>query len=59
MWLEYQGDTEIARITHLESRQYLNHMLNEYQPRRLTGNNDIPLSPKTVRNIWVTDGDLD
>jgi integrase/recombinase XerD len=54
MWLEYQGDTEIARITHLELRQYLNYMLNEYRPRRLTGDNDIPLSPKTVRNIWVT-----
>ena len=53
MWLEYQGDTEIAKITHLDLRQYLNYMLNEYRPRRLTGNNDIPLSPKTVRNIWV------
>jgi integrase/recombinase XerD len=53
MWLKYQGDTEVARITHLELREYLNYMLNEYQPHRLTGNNDIPLSPKTVRNIWV------
>ena len=53
-WLEYQGDTEIEKITVLELRQYLIYMLNEYRPRRLTGNNDIPLSPKTVRNIWVT-----
>jgi site-specific recombinase XerD len=29
MWLEYQGDTEIARITHLELRQYLSRIFTK------------------------------
>jgi len=54
MWLEYQEDVEVSKVTSIDIRQYLVYMLKEYKPRRLTGNNELGLSPKTVRNIWVT-----
>jgi integrase/recombinase XerD len=54
LWLEHQGDFEVSKITSQDLRAYLVYMLNEYTPRRITGNNDIGLSPKTIRNIWVT-----
>ena len=54
MWIEYQGDLVVDEITPQMLREYLSFMLTEYVPRRITGHNDIKLSPKTVRNIWVT-----
>ena len=54
MWLEYHGDAEVGDITTLQLRQYLYYMLKEYTPRRLTGNNDLGLSPKSVHNIWIS-----
>jgi integrase/recombinase XerD len=54
LWVEYMGERLVGQITVLELRQYLVYMLTEYQPRRLTGNNEKKLSPKTVRNVWVT-----
>ena len=54
MWMEYHGDVEISEVTSLDLRQYIVYMLKEYKPRRITGNNELRLSPKTVRNIWVT-----
>ena len=53
-WIEYQGDMIVDEVTSQMLRGYLSYMLTEYTPRRITGNNDIKLSPKTVRNIWVT-----
>jgi integrase/recombinase XerD len=53
-WVEYQGEMVIGQVTQQHLRQYLSYMLSEYQPHRLSGRNDTPLSPKTVRNIWVT-----
>ena len=54
LWLELQGDFDVSRITSQDLRAYLVYMLNEYTPRRITGNTHIGLSPKTIRNIWVS-----
>jgi len=53
-WLEYQGAMNVVKVTPQQLRQYLTYLLTEYVPRRITGNNDVKLSPKTVRNVWVT-----
>jgi hypothetical protein len=52
--VEYQGAMDVAMVIHQQLRQYITYLLTEYMPRRLTGNNDVKLSPKTVRNVWVT-----
>ena len=54
MWLEYRGNGEVSQVTPQELRQYLSYMINEYQPRRLNQENKLGLSPKTVRNIWIS-----
>ena len=53
-WVEYMGDNEVGKITVLDLRKYLAYLLTEYEPRRISGGNDIKLSPKTVRNVWIT-----
>lgn len=45
---------DVAKVTPQHLRQYLTYLLTEYVLRRLTGKNDLKLSPKTVRNVWVT-----
>jgi hypothetical protein len=45
---------DVARISAQHLRQYLSYLLTEYTPRRLIGRNEEKLSPKTVRNVWVT-----
>ena len=52
--VEYMGVRQVGQITVLELRQYLVHLLTEYQPHRLTGNNEQEHFPKTVRNVRVT-----
>jgi len=54
LWIEHQGNIMVDLVTSQMLREYLSFMLTEYVPRRITGNNNIKLSPKTVRNIWVT-----
>lgn len=54
MWVEHTGDQDVRKFTPQDMRNYLSYMLNEYTPRRITGRNEIKLSPKTVRNIWIT-----
>jgi integrase/recombinase XerD len=53
-WMENQGTMDVVKVTPQQLRQYLTYLLTEYVPRPLTGNNDVKLSPKTVRNVWVT-----
>src|SRR5512143_3450896 len=53
-WVQYQGDIDVVKVTTQHLRQYLAYLLNEYVPHRLTGRNEEKLSPKTVRNVWVT-----
>jgi integrase/recombinase XerD len=52
-WIEYQGDKDIVQITSDEIRKYLAWLRTDYVPRRYNGKTH-PLSPKTLRNIWVT-----
>jgi len=54
LWLEYQGNVPVTRVTTQNIRDYLLYMRHEYEPRRITGGNDRKLSGKTIRNIWIT-----
>lgn len=54
LWLTYQEDLDISKVTSRDIRDYLNYLRIEYKPRRITGNNDKKLSPKTIRNVWAT-----
>jgi hypothetical protein len=51
--VEYQGAMDVVKMTHQQLRQYITYLLMEYVPRRFTGHNDVKLSPKTVRNVWI------
>jgi integrase/recombinase XerD len=52
-WRDYHGDSILNSITSQDILQYLNWLRRDYQPKRLSGTTQ-PLSPKTVRNIWIT-----
>jgi integrase/recombinase XerD len=52
-WLAYLGDQAVASIAAEHVRAYLSYLRTSYTPRRLTGKNDQPLSPKTIRNVWA------
>jgi hypothetical protein len=52
-WLEHIGDQEINNITSQDVVKYINWLRNDYVPRRYSGKTH-PLSPKTLRNVWVT-----
>ena len=54
LWLTYQENIDISKVASRDIRDYLNYLRIEYKPRRITGNNDKKLSPKTIRNVWVT-----
>jgi len=53
LWLEHVGDKDVGRITTQDLRAYLAWLRADYKPRRFS-RADHPLSPKTVRNHWVT-----
>ena len=48
LWIEYQGDMDVAEVQTTHILAYLNYLRTDYVPRRITGNNDKKLSPKTV-----------
>ncbi len=52
-WIEYEGDKDVTEITTGAIRGYLAWLRTDYIPRRFNGKTH-PLSPKTIRNIWVT-----
>ncbi len=52
-WIEFQGDKDIGKIISGEITKYLAWLPTDYVPKRLSGDKQ-PLSPKTLRNIWVT-----
>ncbi len=54
LWLEHAGEQDISKFTPQQLRAYISYLLTDYTPRRITGGNDVKLSPKTVRNAWVT-----
>ena len=51
LWLEYQGEIDIGKITSKHILGFLNYLRTEYVPRRIAGDNSRKLSPKTVYNI--------
>ena len=53
VWLDYAGDVEISQVTSQDLRAYLAWLRTDYRPRRLT-DDDQPLAPKTIRNVWAT-----
>jgi len=54
LWLEYQGEIDIGKISSQHILGFLNYLRTEYVPRRITGDNSRKLSPKTVYNIYVS-----
>jgi len=52
LWVKYAGDVDVSAVTTPEIRAYLAWLRTEYKPHRLSGA-DHPLSPKTIRNVWV------
>lgn len=52
-WLTYAGDVDVGKVTTQHIRAYLAWLVSDYKPRRLNG--DVSsLSPKTIRNTWVS-----
>jgi site-specific recombinase XerD len=45
-------DVSAVETTHILA--YLNYLRTDYVPRRITGNNDKKLSPKTVYNLYIS-----
>lgn len=54
LWIEYQGDMNVAKVETHHILSYLNYLRTDYVPRRITGNNSRKLAPKTVYNIYVS-----
>jgi integrase/recombinase XerD len=52
-WLKHIGDREVKEITASDITDYLAWLRTEYKPVRFNGSTE-PLSPKTIRNVWVT-----
>lgn len=52
-WLEHMGDQETGKISAQDVVAFLSWLRNEYSPRRYNGKTH-PLSPKSLRNVWVT-----
>ncbi|MFA5874072.1 MAG: tyrosine-type recombinase/integrase [Anaerolineales bacterium] len=52
-WVAYAGDIEVAQITKQDIEAYLFYLRTEYVPHRFGGDTRA-LSPKTLRNIYVT-----
>jgi integrase/recombinase XerD len=54
LWIEFQGDVDVAAVETTHILAYLNHLRTDYVPPRITGNNDKKLSPKTVYNLYIS-----
>lgn len=52
-WREHVGDKEIGKIKASDLTGYLSWLRTDYIPHRYSGKTE-PLSPKTLRNVWVT-----
>jgi integrase/recombinase XerD len=52
-WAEYLGNKKVAQFTDPDMNAYLVYIRTEYVPRRF-GGNPRALSPKSLRNIWIT-----
>jgi integrase/recombinase XerD len=52
-WIKYEGNKPINKVTKENIREYMRWLRTDYKPIRKNGRTE-PLSPKTVRNVWVT-----
>ena len=52
-WAEYAGNKKVAQFTDRDINAYLVYMRTEYVPRRFGGDTRA-LSPKSLRNIWIS-----
>ena len=52
-WADYTGNKKVNQLTDHEINAYLVYMRTEYVPRRF-GRDTRTLSPKTLRNIWIS-----
>ena len=52
-WIDHMGNKYVDDISKEDIRMYLSWLRTDYQPIRFSGETH-PLSPKTIRNIWVT-----
>jgi integrase/recombinase XerD len=52
-WAAHTGAVKITQITSREIFTYLNYLRTEYIPHRFSGEIRA-LSPKTIRNVWIT-----
>lgn len=52
-WIEYEGDIEIGKIDSQKIIMYLTWLRSGYTPNRFSGKTH-PLSPKTIRNFYIT-----
>ena len=53
LWVSYAGEVTVNDVTARDLRAFLAWLRTEHEPRRVTDNTE-PLSPKTIRNYWVT-----
>ena len=51
-WVEQDGEIEVGDIDAQKIIKYLNWLRTDYVPHRY-GKKPHPLSPKTIRNVWV------
>jgi len=52
-FLAHVGDLEVSHLKSADIRGYLAWLRTDYQPTRFTGST-APLTPKTIRNFWVS-----
>lgn len=52
-WLTHVGDMDVHRLDAESVRGYLAWLRTDYKPKRFNGS-DQPLSPKSLRNVWIT-----
>jgi integrase/recombinase XerD len=52
-WSENMGEIELTEISSQKITAYMSWLRGEYIPQRLNGKKH-PLSPKTLRNVWIT-----
>ncbi len=52
-WIDHIGEVDVVTIAAHDVRRFLAWLRTDYKPRRYNGDRG-PLSPKTLRNIYVT-----
>lgn len=52
-WIDHAGDRSVSEVDTQALRAYLAYLRTEYVPKRITGRTH-PLSPKTLRNVYIT-----